>query len=114
MGSIRNRVYEDRNGVRHKTFEINADKVTFLIESRVVDTTDTLLLRVRQKLRCNTFGDPRCSGYSMPAPFNFEKQMSDKYIKVINILKDIEALDEESQLVIWTSLSEELFTRSPS
>ena len=41
--------------------------------------------------------------------------MSDKYIKVINILKDIEALDEESQLVIWTSLSlEELSIRSPS
>lgn len=50
----------------------------------------------------------------MPAPFNLEKQMSDKYIKVINILKDIEALDEESQLVIWTSLSEELSIRSPS
>ena len=29
-GSIRSRVYEDRNGVRHKTFELNADKVHFL------------------------------------------------------------------------------------
>lgn len=42
QGSIRNRVYEDRNGVRHKTFEINADKVTFLDRIKSSDTTDTL------------------------------------------------------------------------
>ena len=42
QGSIRNRFYEDRNGVRHKTFEINADKVTFLDRIKGSDTTDTL------------------------------------------------------------------------
>jgi single-strand DNA-binding protein len=40
-GSIRSRVYEDRNGVRHKTFELNADKVHFLGNIRSTENGDT-------------------------------------------------------------------------
>ena len=39
-GSVRSRNYEDRDGVRHKTFEVNADKVHFLDRIRSTEEAE--------------------------------------------------------------------------
>jgi len=41
-GSVRNRNYEDREGVRHKTFEVNADKVHFLDRIRSTEEVEAM------------------------------------------------------------------------